>query len=100
MAAKSKAIPGGYHTATPYLVVTNAGKASEFYKEAFGATECMRLASPDGKVMHAEIKIGDSPIMMPDENPEWGSLSPQTIDCWTPLGGRSQLEDTRSDSGP
>jgi PhnB protein len=79
MTIKTKPIPEGYHTVTPYLVITNAGKAIEFYKEAFGATECMRLATPDGKVMHAEIKIGDSPIMLCDECPDWNSLSPQTI---------------------
>lgn len=79
MTTRIKAIPDGYHTATPYLVITNAGKAIEFYKEAFGAMERMRLASPDGKVMHAEIKIGDSPIMLCDECPDWNALSPQTI---------------------
>jgi len=79
MTTKPKPIPDGYHTATPYLVVTNAGKAIKFYKEAFGATESIRLETPDGKVMHAEIKIGDSPIMMTDENPECDSRSPQTI---------------------
>jgi len=79
MTTKIKPIPDGYHTVTPYLVITNAGKAIEFYKEAFGATECMRLATPDGKVMHAEIKIGDSPIMLCDECPDWNALSPQTI---------------------
>jgi PhnB protein len=79
MTTKTKPIPDGYHTATPYLVITNAGKAIEFYKEAFGATERMRLPTPEGKVMHAEIKIGDSPIMLCDECPEWNALSPQTI---------------------
>lgn len=77
--AKIKPIPDGYHTATPYLVITNAAEAIEFYKKAFDATEIMRLASPDGKVMHAEIKIGDSPIMLCDECPDWNALSPQTI---------------------
>ncbi len=79
MTTKTKPVPDGYHTVTPYLVMTNAGKAIEFYKEAFGATENMRLATPDGKVMHAEIKIGDSPLMMCDECPESNALSPQTI---------------------
>ena len=79
MTTKTKPIPDGYHTVTPYLVITNAGKAIEFYKEAFGATEIMRLATPDGKLMHAEIKIGDSPIMLCDECPDWNALSPQTI---------------------
>lgn len=79
MTTCTKPIPDGYHTATPYLVISNAAKAIEFYKEAFTATECMRLATPDGKVMHAEVKIGDSPIMLCDECPDWNALSPQTI---------------------
>lgn len=77
--SKIKPIPDGYHTATPYLVITNAAEAIEFYKKAFDASEIMRLASPDGKVMHAEIKIGDSPIMLCDECPDWNALSPRTI---------------------
>jgi PhnB protein len=79
MTTKIKPIPDGYHTATPYLIITNAAQAIEFYKEAFGATELMRLAAPDGKLMHAEIRIGDSPIMLCDECPDWNALSPQTI---------------------
>jgi PhnB protein len=69
-------IPEGYHTVPPYLVTANADKAIEFYKEAFGAKELVRLPSPDGKVMHAEIKIGDSPVMLSDECPDWDALSP------------------------
>jgi len=79
MTTKIKPIPDGYHTVTPYLVIKNAGKAIEFYKQAFGATESVRLNTPDGNVMHAEIKIGDSPIMLCDESPNWNALSPQTI---------------------
>jgi PhnB protein len=79
MTAKTKPVPDGYHTVTPYLVIKNAGKAIKFYKEAFGATELTRLAAPDGGVMHAEIRIGDSPVMLCDECPDWNSLSPQTI---------------------
>lgn len=79
MTSKIKPIPAGYHTVTPYLVIKNAGKAIEFYKEAFGATESVRLNSPDGNVMHAEIKIGDSFIMLCDECPDWNALSPLTI---------------------
>jgi PhnB protein len=79
MTAAAKPIPDGYHTVTPYLVIKNAGKAIEFYKEAFGATECVRLPAPDGNVMHAEIRIGDSPVMLCDESPNCNSLSPQTI---------------------
>ena len=75
----AKPIPDGYHTATPYLVVKNAASALEFYKKAFGAEELMRLASPDGKIGHAEIKIGDSPIMLADEFPEMGYRGPQAL---------------------
>jgi len=76
---KTKAIPDGYHTATPYLIVNGATQALEFYKKAFGATEMMRFPGPVGKIMHAEIKIGDSPIMLADEAPEMGARSPKTI---------------------
>jgi len=79
MTIKTKPIPAGYHTVTPYLIVADASKAIEFYKEAFGATETTRLTTPDGKVMHAECKIGDSQIMITDENPTCGSLGPHTI---------------------
>lgn len=79
MATTIKKIPEGYHTATPYLIIKDAGKALEFYKEAFGATELTRLTTPDGTLMHAEFKIGDSPIMLCDECPEWNALSPLTI---------------------
>jgi PhnB protein len=74
-----KPIPDGYHSVTPYLIVKGAANALEFYKKAFGATELMRMAGPGGCVMHAEVKIGDSPIMLADEFPEMGARSPQTI---------------------
>jgi PhnB protein len=74
-----KPIPDGYHTATPYLIVKDAAHALEFYKKAFGAKELMRFADPSGKVGHAEIKIGDSPIMLADEFPEMGARSPQSF---------------------
>ena len=72
-------IPSGYHTVTPYLICKNANKAIEFYKKAFGATELMRMPGPGGKIMHAELRIGDSPVMMADEFPEMGARSPITI---------------------
>jgi PhnB protein len=72
-------IPDGYHTATAYLIVNDAARALEFYKRAFNAREVMRLAGPDGKVMHAEMKVGDSPIMLADEFPEMGARSPQSF---------------------
>jgi len=73
-----KPIPEGYHTFTPYLIVNGAAAAIEFYKKAFGAREMMRMAGPDGKVGHAEIKIGDSHVMMADEMPNLGFLGPQS----------------------
>ena len=74
-----KPIPDGYHTATPYLIIKGAGDAIEFYKNAFGATELMRVPGPGGVLMHAEIKIGDSIIMLADEFPDMDALSPMTI---------------------
>jgi len=72
-------IPQGYHTATPYLIVKGAAAALEYYKKAFGARETMRFAGPDGKIGHAEIKIGDSPIMLADEHPDMGYRGPQAL---------------------
>ncbi len=72
-----KPIPEGYHSVTPYLIIRGAAKALEFYEQAFGATELFRLESPDGRIGHAEIKIGDSPIMLADEHPEIGAKSPE-----------------------
>jgi PhnB protein len=73
-----KPIPDGYHTLTPFLTVRDAVRAIEFYKQAFGAVERGVMKGPDGKVMHAELKIGDSIIMLSDEFPEFGALSPQS----------------------
>jgi len=72
----AKPIPDAYHTVTPYLIVDDAARAIEFYREAFGATETMRLAAPGGKIGHAEIRIGDSPVMLADECPEMGARCP------------------------
>ncbi len=76
---KVKAIPKGYHTATPYLIIKSAAEAIEFYKKAFGAKELVRMPGPGGTVMHAEIKIGDSPIMLADENPDMGTRGPKVL---------------------
>ena len=75
----TKAIPDGYHSVTPYLIVNGAAKAMDFYKRAFGAVELMRMARPDGKIRHAEMRIGDSAIMLADEHPEMGYRSPQSL---------------------
>jgi PhnB protein len=76
--ADVKPIPEGYHSVTPYLCIKGAADALEYYKKAFGATELFRMEH-DGKIGHAEIKIGDSPIMLADEFPEMGFVSPQTL---------------------
>jgi len=77
---KVKPIPEAYHTVTPYIVLDDAGAAIEFYKKAFNAEELARMPMPDGKVMPAELKLGDSVIMMSSEFPEMGSVlkSPKT----------------------
>jgi PhnB protein len=72
-------IPEGYHCVTPYLILNNASYAIAFYKAALGASEVMRLDDPSGKVHHAEIKIGDSRVMLADEHPDIQALSPKTI---------------------
>jgi PhnB protein len=77
--ANVKAIPDGYHNVTPYLFVRSAASAIDFYKNVFGATEIVRMAGPNGKIMHAELKIGDSIVMLADENPQTGVMSPQTV---------------------
>src|SRR6266852_1947287 len=77
--SKPKPIPEVHHTATPELIIKDAAKAVEFYKKAFGAKEMMRMSQPDGRIGHAEIKIGDSPIMLADEFPEMGARSPQSL---------------------
>ena len=71
-----KPIPEGYHSVTPYLIIDGATEAIEYYKKAFGATELFRMPAPGGKIGHAEIKIGDSPIMLADEYPDMGYKSP------------------------
>lgn len=80
-AAKRKqtisAIPAGYHSITPYLIVSDTANAIIFYKNAFGAKEVMRMEHADGKIAHAELKIGDAKIMLADEHPEMGAHSPR-----------------------
>ena len=79
MKTKVKAIPEGWNSLTAYISVKGANDAIEFYKNAFGAKETGRLTMPDGSIGHAELKIGDSKIMIAEENKQWGNLSPQTI---------------------
>ena len=79
MPEKVKPIPEGYHSVTPYLIVEGGARAIEFYKQAFGATELFRMEGPDGKIAHAEIKIGDSHVMLGDESPEMGARGPRAF---------------------
>ena len=77
--AAVKAIPEGMHSVTPFLVCAGAAEAIEFYKKAFGAVEVSRLPGPDGKLMHAMIRVEGSAIMLNDENAQWGSLGPKAL---------------------
>ena len=85
MTGKVKPIPDGYHVITPYLIIKGAADAIEYYKKVFGATELMRMPQPDGRVGHAELKIGDSVIMLADEFPEMQVFSPASLGN-TPVG--------------
>lgn len=87
-----KPVPAGHRTVTPYLAVKNAVKALEFYKKAFGAQESYKLLMPDGRLGHAELKIGDSLIMLSDEFPEYGGKSPETLGG-TPVALHLYVED-------
>jgi PhnB protein len=79
MAGKVNAIPTGFHTVTPYLTLNDCARAIDFYKKAFNAQEIMRMEGPPGKIAHAEIKIGDSFIMLGDEMPGMGNRAPASI---------------------
>jgi PhnB protein len=74
-----KSVPDGYHTVTPYLIINGAVQALEFYKRAFGAAETVRMPDPKGRIAHAEIKIGDSMVMLADEHHEMGHRGPRTL---------------------
>jgi len=76
---KVNPIPEGMHTVTPHLICAGAADAIEFYKKAFGAVETGRLPGPNGKIVHASLRIGDSAIMLMDEAPEWKSLGPRAL---------------------
>jgi uncharacterized glyoxalase superfamily protein PhnB len=78
-----KPIPDGYHTVTPYLTVRRATDTIEFYERALGAQELMRIPGPDGRVMHAEVKIGDCIVMLSEEQPDQNCLSPATLKSTT-----------------
>jgi PhnB protein len=86
-----RAIPEGYEAAIPYLSVTNAAGAIEFYKRAFGAVELTRMTGPDGRVGHAEIRIGKALLMLADEHPEIDFHSPKSLGVVRSPGGDSPL---------
>src|SRR5215472_8779053 len=92
MAKKVKPVPDGYHHITPYLVIQGAAAAIDFYKKVFGATELFRMTQPDGRVGHAELKIGDSVFMLADEFPEMQTVGPKTLGN-TPVGLHLYVED-------
>ncbi len=92
---KVRPVPEGYHNVTPYLAVRRAPEAIEFYKRAFGATEVSRLAMPDGRIGHAEVQMGNSRIMLSDEFPDYGALSPESIGA-TPVSIHLYVEDVDS----
>jgi uncharacterized glyoxalase superfamily protein PhnB len=77
--SKIKPIPDGMRTVTPHLICADAAAAIEFYKKAFNAVEMGRMPGPEGKLIHALIRIGDSPLMLVDEFPDWGSFGPKAL---------------------
>jgi uncharacterized glyoxalase superfamily protein PhnB len=91
MTTEVKPVPDGFHTLTPSLIVNDAAKAIEFYKTAFGAEERGRSNTPDGRIMHAELKIGDSILFLNDEFPEFSGQCQSTFTSASPvrLGGRT-----------
>jgi PhnB protein len=76
---KTRPIPEGYSTLTPYATVKDAEKAIQFYTKVFGAKETGRISMPDGSVGHCELEIGDSKLFIAEENKQWGNLSPHTL---------------------
>jgi PhnB protein len=79
MSTPVKPIPEGMHSVTPHIVCADALAAIEFYKKAFGAVEAGKLLAPNGKLIHGMIRIGDSPVMLAEETPEWGAIGPKTL---------------------
>ena len=93
MAGKVKPIPENYHRVTPYLVVDGAAEAIDFYSRVFGATEVMRMPAPGNKIGHAEIKVGDSVVMLADAVAGMGHKSPKTLGG-SPVSLLLYVEDT------
>jgi PhnB protein len=90
--AKVKPIPEGHNTVSPYLIVNGADRALDFYKRAFGATELMRHTGPDGRVGHAEVRIGDTVVMLADEHPDHDAHGPRKFGG-SPVGLHLYVED-------
>lgn len=90
-----KPIPEGMSTVTPHLICAGAAEAIEFYKNAFGATELIRLPGPDGAIMHACLQIGNSRIMLAEEMPKWRSFGPKSLNG-TPVTLHLYVEDADS----
>lgn len=88
----AKPIPDGMHSLTPHLICAGAADAIEFYRKAFGAIEEFRLPGPEGKLVHAMVRIGDSPLMLVDEMPDWGALGPKALKG-SPVTIHLQVED-------
>lgn len=93
--ANVKAVPEGYNSITPYLVIKGAAAAIDFYRTAFNATEVMRMPMPDGRIGHAELRMGDSVVMLADESPEAEAISPSTLGGTT-VGLMIYVEDADS----
>lgn len=87
-----KGVPSGMHTVSPHLICDGAAEAIEFYKKAFGAVELMRLPGADGRLMHACLQIGDSRVMLVDENPQWQCFGPKSLKG-SPVTLHLQVED-------
>jgi PhnB protein len=79
MNTQVKPIPDGMHSITPHIVCKDAPAAIEFYKKAFGAIDAGQMLAPNGKLIHGMIRIGDSAVMLAEETPEWGAISPLTL---------------------
>jgi uncharacterized glyoxalase superfamily protein PhnB len=75
----AKPIPEGFHSLTPHIIVKNVGEAVDWYSKALGAKETYRMPGPGGEILHAEVKIGDSPLMLAPENPDWESKGPAML---------------------
>jgi|SRR5215831_12722497 len=77
--SSTKKVPEGMHTVTPHLICADATDAMDFYKKAFSAVELSRMSGPDGKLMHGSFRIGDSVLMINEENPQWGAFGPKSL---------------------